>query len=412
MKKFISAVLCVISAICLFGCGSKQDEKPLDCEGGIGDRTKLYGVCYEPSVRLETEDLFNVSKDTEMLKNLGVTSMRFWMQTTYLLENPTTVKEDICKKMHKIIASFQKAGITVTGMSHTNFNSGITSSGKPARDVSSPTTEYVKWLENYRTSFRTLAKEFPEITQWEIDNEVNNTDFMKNLANESVYSQEQMAEIATDILWYGSKGIHEGNAKAKTVLSGLVGLYSGRIKTFLEKVYLNIESGEYGYDYAKGDKKSASKNPDDYFEIACWHPYIEGAFSQKVFKKYNDEIYRVILEHEKKHKKVIFSEVGFSNTTYAEKISAKYLTEMFTVIREQMPYVESVHYYKLFDYADAEKYWTHTISRYGLFYDPDPSRRYTNNESDGYVVAAEPKPAALAFQQLAGGSGELNIYKL
>ncbi|MBQ7369508.1 MAG: hypothetical protein IJW58_00870 [Clostridia bacterium] len=409
MKKFLALILTFLTAFGLFACGSKEDPT-LTPEYGIADMSRQYGVCYEMHVRYEDGNELDVDKEIKLLKNLGVTSMRFWLQTNTYLYSPTRVNEEKCARAHNFLAKLIEADIMVVGVNHTNFNNGTNSSGKPARDLSNG-SYYVEWLEDYYTTWKTLVTEFPEVTYWEIDNEVNNTDFMKNQYGESLLDQQDMADVATDIFYYASRAIHDANPNAKSVMGGLVGLLSGRIKTFMEKLYVNIQSGEFGYFYGKEDKKNASKNADDYFEIACWHPYMEGVFSKKLFKQANDEIYEVILKNEKKHKKVIFSEVGFSNRDYKETVSAKYVKNMFEVL-QTMPYVEQVHYYKMFDYADPLKYWTKTISRYGLFYDPDPSREYTNNENDLIVEAGAPKPAAYAFQEAAGGSGEINLNKI
>lgn len=409
MKKFLALILTFLTAFGLFACGPKEDPT-LTPEYGIADMSRQYGVCYEMHVRYEDGNELDVDKEIKLLKNLGVTSMRFWLQTNTYLYSPTRVNEEKCARAHNFLAKLVEADIMVVGVNHTNFNNGTNSSGKPARDLSNG-SYYVEWLEDYYTTWKTLVTEFPEVTYWEIDNEVNNTDFMKNQYGESLLDQQDMADVATDIFYYASRAIHDANPNAKSVMGGLVGLLSGRIKTFMEKLYVNIQSGEFGYFYGKEDKKNASKNADDYFEIACWHPYMEGVFSKKLFKQANDEIYEVILKNEKKHKKVVFSEVGFSNRDYKETVSAKYVKNMFEVLKT-MPYVEQVHYYKMFDYADPLKYWTKTISRYGLFYDPDPSREYTNNENDLIVEAGAPKPAAYAFQEAAGGSGEINLNKI
>ena len=408
MKRIIALILSALTLVGLCACKDKGPE--LTPNAGIADLTRQYGVCYEMHVRYENGNQLDVDKEIKLLKNLGVTSVRFWLQATEYLYSPTRVNEEKCARAHNFLAKLIEADIMVVAVNHTNFNNGNHASGKPARDISEG-SYYIDWLETYYTTWKTLATEFSEVVYWEIDNEVNNTDFMKNQFGESLLDQQGMADIATDIFYYASRAIHKANPQAKTVMGGLVGLLSGRIKTFMEKLYVNIQSGNFGYFYGQEDKKKASKNADDYFEIACWHPYVEGVFTKKAFKQYNDEIYEVILKNEKKHKKVIFSEVGFSNTTYKEAVTAKYVTNLFEVVAT-MPYVECVHYYKMFDYADPLKYWTKTISRYGLFYDPDPSRVYTNNENDLTVEAGAPKPAAYAFQQAAGGTGEINLNKI
>ncbi len=414
-SNFFKILIWTFLSFCMIfgGCGGNNPDEsssvaPLEPSNVNFDQSTLYGLCYEMYVRQEMGSLYDMDKDVQLLKNMGVTSVRMWIHATDFLKNPTTVNESKCASMHTLLKKFIDANIDVVGMSHTNFNGGTATSGKPARDITANSV-YVKWLENYRLSFKTLATEFSEVKLWEMDNEVNNTDFMKNTLGESVYTQKEMAAIATDIFYYASLGIHEGNPNAKSVMGGLVGAMNGSGANFLQLLYDNIASGNFGYRYGVENQSSASKDPDDYFEIACWHPYVSGTFRKSVFKKFNDEMYAVVLQNEGKHKPVIFSEVGFSNSNVNETIAAKYTEEMFEVCANEMPYVTHLLYYKFLDYADPERYWTHTISRYGLFYDPNPSRSYTNNENDEIVTPGAPKPVAYAFQRAAGGMGDLTL---
>lgn len=404
-KKIVVCLMALIFgtivSVTVTGCG-----KDLDVRGGIADQTWLYGMCYVQSER-SYDPAYDAEAEVQLMANLGVKTVRTWMQIRELLLSPTQVNEETCGQAHALLALYARHGIRAVGVSHTNFNSGTSQSGKVGRDVS-PGSEYIAWLEDYYTAWKTLVAEFPEVEYWEIDNETNNSVFMNNIYGEAVFNQDEMAEISTDIFYYASRAIHEANPSAQTVMGGLVGFQSGRIKTALEKIYQNIESGEYGYFYGRESADTASTDPDDYFQVVCWHPYITGAFNRTVFRTLNDEIYEVVLAHEGKHKKVIFSEIGFSNETYSEQIAARYITEMFSLIEEEMPYVESVLYFKLFDFADPS-YWTGSYSRYGLFYDPNPERSYTNNESDDVVTPGAPKLQALAFQQAAGATGDLTI---
>lgn len=396
------ALLLGVSAFTAFsGCA-----KELDVSGGIGDQAWLYGVCYPENER-SYDPAYDAEAEVQLMANLGVKTVRTWMQIRDLLVSPTQINEEACAKAHARLALYAKHGIRAVGVSHTNFNAGTSQSGKVGRNTTAG-SDYIAWLEDYYTAWKTLASEFPEVEYWEIDNETNNSVFMNNIFGEAVFNQDEMAAISADMFYYASRGIHEADPSAQTVMGGLVGFQSGRIKTALEKIYQNIQSGEYGYFYGQESAESASTDPDDYFQIVCWHPYITGAFNRTVFQTLNDEIYEVVLAYEGKHKKVIFSEIGFSNETYSEALAARYVTEMFQLIEEEMPYVESVLYFKMFDYADPS-YWTGSYSRYGLFYDPNPARAYTNNESDDIVTPGAPKPQALAFQQAAGASGDLTI---
>ncbi len=404
-NKILAAVLAaLLGAAVLLGCAGCAEN--LDVSGGIGDQAWLYGVCYPENERAYDGN-YDAEAEVQLMANLGVKTVRTWMQIRDLLVSPTQINEAACAEAHALLALYARHGIRAVGVSHTNFNAGTSQSGKIARDPSAG-SEYIAWLEDYYTAWKTLVAEFPEVDYWEIDNETNNSVFMNNIYGEAVFNQDEMAAISTDLFYYASRGIHESNPDAQTVMGGLVGFQSGRIKTALERIYQNIQSGGYGYFYGREPAESSSTDADDYFQIVCWHPYITGAFNRTVFRTLNDEIYEVVLAYEGKHKKVIFSEIGFSNETYSETLAARYITEMFSVIEEEMPYVESVLYFKLFDYADPS-YWTGSYSRYGLFYDPNPDRSYTNNETDDIVTPGAPKPQAFAFQQAAGAAGDLTI---
>lgn len=418
MKK---RVVCIMAVAMLFvamlvGCqGKTNDTKqamPLNTENGIGDQSNLFGMCYSTIERAYSSNTnFDIEAEVRLLANLGVKSVRNWMHLDDLLLSPVTVNTAAAEKMHRYLAVYEKYGLQVIGMSHTSFHGGSYRTGKPARNIQQG-SEYLEWLDNYYKSWKTLAAEFDEVSYWEIDNEMNNPDFMCDLDGNKVYSQDQMAEIAADMLYYGSKGIHESNPSAMTIMGGLTepnGLGSGQNKSFLEKLYVDIFSGEFGL-YAEDGTVTPSINPDDYFEAACWHPYLGSAqYNEVNFLKFNNEIYQVILDNEQKHKKVFFTEMGFSEQRYTEDQCAQYITEMYKTVANKMPYVESIHYFKMFNVAAIG--WTGTVSRYGLFYDPDPNRIDYNQHTNERRTPGAPNKKAFAYQAAAGGTGSLNLIK-
>lgn len=412
-KKIISLVLACCTAFSLFACDGQgnQSKIPLDPSHGIANQTYLYGMCYSLDERAYSSNTnFNMKQEVKLMANLGVTSVRIWMHLDSVLSSPTEVNEEKAEQVHELVAELQKYGMQVIGMSHTSFHNGSYRTGKPARDVSEG-SYYVEWLNDYYTSWKTAATEFSEISVFEIDNEMNNADFMCSLAGEKIYSQEEMSQIATDMLYYGSRGILEANPDALTLMGGLTepdGLGAGTNKSFLQKVYNNIYSGEYGYFYGIEDMSEASLNPDDYFKAACWHPYIGGSdFNRENFVRFNGEIYQVILDNEKKHKKVFFTEIGFSDATFGEEKSALFLEEMYKTVREEMPYVEAVNYFKLLNVATIG--WTGTVSRFGLFHDPDVNRIDYALSGNVRNTPGSPKEKAYAYQRVAGGKGSLTL---
>lgn len=375
------------------------------------DQSDLYGVCYLLEER-EYDRYYDMDKEVQLMKNMGVKTVRQWMHFTQLLQNKNAIKEKACENMHKLLFSCKNNDMVIVGLNHHNFNNGSNSSGKPyKRDLSNP--NYIAWLNDYYTSWYTLVSEFPEVDYWEIDNEVNNSDFMKDANGQDAYSQSEMAEIATDMFYYASRAIHEANPKAKTVMGGLTepnGLGSGTIAYFLQKIYDNIASGEYGYFYNNEDKSKASKKADDYFQVACWHPYVWSSFDAEDFVEINNEYYEIILKNEGKHKQVFFTEIGFNDVNSSEDLAAGYIEEMFEAITIKMKYVCQVHYYKMYDVGNTTS-WEGggTYSRFGLFYDPDISRTYPLLDGVTTAINGKAKSKAYKFQQIAGGSGSLEL---
>ena len=94
MKRIIAVIL---SALTLFGlCACKEKDPVLTPNEGIADLSRQYGVCYEMHVRYENGNQLDVDKEIQLLKNLGVTSVRFWIQATEYLYSPTRVNEEKC----------------------------------------------------------------------------------------------------------------------------------------------------------------------------------------------------------------------------------------------------------------------------------------------------------------------------
>lgn len=421
MKKTISIALAAAALTCgvASGCNTKT---PLDPQHGIADQSKVFGMCYLLEER--SVDSLNIEKEVELMKNMGVKTVRQWMHFTHFLKSPTETKQncEATENMHKLLAECEKAGMVNIGMNHHNFNldGSTNSTAKPYSRNTDPDGNYVKWLELYYQAWYTLVKEFPEVTYWEIDNEPNNTDFMWDGQSHSAYSLKQMVAITVDMFYYASRAIHDANPNAITIMGGLTeptGLGRGNTAKFLQTLYDNIASGEFGYLYGKEEKSNASKNADDYFQVACWHPYMS-EFNQKNFIEINNEYYQIVLDNEGKHKKVFFTEIGWNDTNMGgEQNAISAMTQMYEAVKT-MPYVETVNIFKLYDVGKKGNWDSYDEVRFGLIHDPNPSRVYykldieknsINIAADGRCIPGAPKNKAYEYQRLAGGSGSLEV---
>lgn len=299
--------------------------------------------------------------------------------------------------MHNILAEAKTYDIQIIGMSHNWFTGTLSYMYVPQRDMTE-SSYYVKWLLNFDKSWETLAREFPEVTLWEIGNELNNDDFIhpESFATEGLtYSLRQKAQIAADMLYYGSRGVKRGNPQAKTIMGGLSngqGFYNGKDASFLNELYLNIQSGNW-----------PSTDPNKYFDYLAWHPYSYTSEPDEKWVEANNELYAISQKFEKRNKKVFLTEFGYPHTLNANRPNellernTNWILKAYKLIEEHMPYVESMHAFRMFDSCKAYS-WGNNIqlTSYGFFNDPI--------YNDGKA-----KSIATALQKQAGGSGPLDL---
>ena len=356
-------------------------------ENETANNEYLAGMCY---MEYEWNNQLNDDNVLLAMKNLGVKSLRMWMHFSYFMENPTTLNQEKVDKMHEYLKKAIDMDFQIIGMNHYSYHhEGYFSIGKEKRvDFENPSSKYSIWLDDYETSWYTLANEFKEITYWEIDNELDNPDFMYiDGAKNDVLNQTEMAHISLDMLYRGSIGIHKANKNNNTIMGGLVdsnglgkgssynNVYTGNNKEFLEIFYDLIDSGEHGSIYY-----------DDFFQIAAWHPYYYHGTADDYFVSENNKIYEIIKRREGKDKKVFLTEFGWTDLAVLDK--SQNIIDLYTALKEKMPYVESLHYFLLFD-----KFFENNV---GLFDSP-------------LSKDASPKSSAYAYQKVNNGSGKLDF---
>lgn len=367
------------------GCTSemtdKETAKIIDSSTLTVERDLFYGTCYcayEAQVWHGRE----VSREIEAMEAIGAKTFRLWLCSNYVMDNPQTFKDKDVEIMKKIIAEAQGRGIQVIGMNNAWFSGSNDHMAVPMRNLTEG-SNYEKFLLNYEETWYQLANKFPEITIWEIGNEWNNDVFLHPYEYESsglIYTFSEKVDITTDMLYYASKGIHRANPKAITVLGGLIDVYEdgyGNAKNFLEKIYTNMESGEW-----------ASENPDDYFQIAGWHPYNHSGAPNDAWVEHQKEIYQVILDHEGHDKVVLFTELGLSDygnaqTDAGQKDAVK---TTLTLIKDKLPFVQSVHWFRMFDEASASSWGGAFETGFGLFTEPDKNGEFTlKSKGEAYL---------------------------
>lgn len=348
----------------------------------------LFGMHEAIASRHLSDEKLNISRVFEVLQSLGVRKIRESIWRWYMLNSTTFDNETIKNAVKYVIRNASLFGIEIMAYVQ-DFPSWMTDVvGDPQTIPHRNMTEgskYKRFLEVYEESWKTLSREFPEIEVWEIGNEYNLPQFLH--PQSGTFSLQERVDIVTDLLYWGSRGIRTGNPNATTVMCGLGpiqnsthgnGIYD--IRDFLNLIYENIESDRW-----------SSTDSDDFFQVACWHPY---TFTVKPTKlnwvNPNKAVYEVVKNHGDENKRVVFSEMGFSDncTGLSEEEVADYLLETFGLTKDNFLWLDTIYWFRLID-RDPK-------------YDPD-----FDCSEYGYGVVETPrenwlwKPAAYAYESLA-----------
>lgn len=375
-------------------------------------RPNLNGMGY---VYYYSKDELSPRRVAAMLRRLNVKSVRVWSHIRWLLTDPVTVNRPLAEAYHEMYALLKAAGVTqIVGMSHYwFFPEGMhmpagECSCVPLRDTA-PGSDYQRFLELYEASWRTLAAEFPEVTDWETGNEFNHKVFLSpaepvDETGRDWFTIEERADICTDMMFRAARGIRSVRPDAGIIMPGMAPVgergegvyatsiaaeYDGMIRT-LRRIYENIHSSAFG-----------SANPRDFFDQLAWHPYYaeqeaDGSWRWRVpdekWVAVNKAVYNVAVEAGDAGVGCCLTEWGFNDwgTEEADESLVTHVREGLRLIRERMPFVSTVHAYRFYDsmgYVSEEK------DNYAFF-----------TMKNGLLTA---KKRALALQEAYGGSGPL-----
>jgi len=336
----------------------------------------LFGVHETLAYRNFYENV-GISRAFDIMHSLGVRKLRMNFWRNWCILHSTEINPSSKATVEEVVYEAVSLGIEIMGYAE-DFPSWMTNiTGDPRAVPRRNMTEYTVFLEKYEKSWETLARAFPNVTMWEIGNEYNLREFLH--PQNGTFLRQERVDIVTDLLYYGSRGIKTGNPTATTVMCGLGpienstygnGIYD--IRDFLNLTYENIESGRW-----------PSTNPDDFFQVACWHPYtFEEKPNKENWVKPNEAVYEVMKRHNDRDKRVVFSEMGYSDNVSSphhaprDKIG-EYLTEVFRLAKNNFSWLDTIYWYRLAD---------RNGDGYGLVESPE----------DGWTL----KPAAYAYQSL------------
>lgn len=366
---------------------------------------RLYGACYIAYEGTRWNGI-DYRKGIKLLNNLGVRSMRSWMHSDWLLYSPSSVNQSNVNLMKNIVSQAQQYDIEVIGMNHQWFNGTDDSLALPCPKDSS----YAKFLADMETTWRTLARTFPEIKLWEVGNEWNNDDFnhpldYKKSGYKHKYTLNEKAQITADVLYYASKGIHSGNPKATVIIGGLVD-----VDSLNKGVDYNIDFINLLYSYIKGGKapygSAAVKTVDSYFQAAAWHPYQFGRDVDQNWVDANRNIYNAFKNGFGHDIDCYLTEFGYSDKGNADTDAqtAEWMKNAYKLIENDSVLskcVKSMHYFRMFNDIGDEAWSGGTeMSNFGLYHEAKDSK-----------TPYAPKEKGRVYQSMAGGKGNLSEFE-
>jgi len=373
---FLAAAMIVLTA-----CGNNTDggDNASLTDNGKADQSFLHGLNFSDQ---QMSDRISVSQAAYLASALGAKSVRVCANC---METGTTFLDSSKKRLHELFSS-----LTLSGVEQVIFQIGpfpwedVMGNKAPAPDPTDP--GYTDFLTGIEKMAEMLATEFPEVTYWQLGNLFNYDRFLHPLGwkeeNSPIepFTITEKADITTDMMYHITKGIRSKKKDAVIIMpamSAADGFGGPAMTDYLDRIYTNIKSGKHG-----------SKTTEDFFDALAWHPLIESKPDQS-FADNNKKIYAVAEKHGDKNRKVYLTEFGFDNKgdSSLDEQQAEWITEAYRLVKENMPYVESMHTYRMFN--DGEE-------GYGLFNEP----------RKGFAPTAK----GLAFQKMAGASSDLLKY--
>lgn len=425
MKKIFSLIVTLILAFSVFsayGCKGGKDENT-DPYASI-DRSCLFGID-EPVLECKsglypdengkfshTVQGFDMQVMADLCGAMGVKSLRFRIPSDFMV-TAGQYKEEAYEYLKDAIAMLHEAGVTLLIGLIDYFPRDTGFQPDSGRSVPYPDDEnYDDWMNSLTGLCYETCKLFPEITYWEMGNEMNSANFFHpngyNKESGSIteasgaFNWADQVQIYTDYMYYAAKGIHRANPNNKAVTGGyaLTGVNDFKsIAWFIEDCYTLIEEGKAPSNVA-ADKRST--NPRDYFDAFSWHPYLQ---SRKPLNEDwldgNNTVYKVVIDHGDEGLPVFFTEFGFhaDGDEELEEIQIEYMNQAFEYMLNDMPYVMACHSFRMYQCQHATTWGGEYQIYWGYF---------TENTGNGFIPTAK----AIALQKLYGGTGDLYMHAL
>ena len=322
------------------------------------------GMCF---VYYYTRDVLDPHTVAVEMEKLNIESVRIWSHFCWVLNRDLTVNREAADGYHELYKELKTHGVReIVGMSHYWFLPEERFDTKDCslcydRDLR-PGSQYQLFLDLFEESWFQLASEFPEVNAWELGNELNHKVFLKRIDGTD-FSWKERIDIATDMMFRGTRAVRRANPSAKIIMPGLApvnrnseGVFMGSIAAeydgiidSVKETYANIRSGEFG-----------STDPRDFFDALAWHPYY--AKQDPTGKWFfcepdaewvdlNRRIYQAAIDAGDEGVECYLTEYGQNDWGSAEedKKLISFVEKGYSLIRNDLPLVTTVHAYRFCD---------------------------------------------------------------
>lgn len=383
----------------LFGC--EPDSKtqsaifPEALNGSV-NQSLLFGIA-EPETLKLTYSKKSIDVAT-LMQSLGVKCYLNWVNMSDTMLNETDVNQDTVNRHGNFYNDTRYSGIermvavNQDWVMPDELKSIYSNKAIPKRDMSD-NSDYRIFLASFQTQWSILAKHLSAVRYWQVGYEWNSDEYLHPSGYEedksNTFTTEEKAAIITDLMYAASQGIHFTDKYATVVMTAIApeGDFDGTYTAnFLEMIYKNIESGEFG---------NGSTDPDDYFQVLSWNPIISNA-PDDAWVAANKAVYKVAQDHGDDGKAVFLSKFGYADNDDESSIiqQGEWMAKAFSLVKEDLPFVETLFMYRCF--RDSDSVGMNKTG--GLF---------TNVK-----MGLQPTAKAYAIQKAWGGNGELDEFVL
>ena len=390
-------------------CNDNDENSPILPPAYSVDRSNMFGIHEQPKVGEniggQSDNGVTPQLVADMCGALGVKSFRMLLHLSWVFDHDAEgnliFKEDNLQNFKDYAALLTEKGVRNIMLTNAAYMYPYGYTRSHWKAVPEPGTElYIKFMQQIEDSYKMLAAAFPDVTQFEVGNELNapkghnlcKDGFRDGATAEEnapfIFTTSEQALVTADICYYANRGVKAANPKAKFVAPGLYMVDIPETKAYLSAIYDHVVSGKLPSTSMEGGKRklAVDTDPSHYFEYLNWHPYIHEGHTLS-WLAMNESLYQIAVDHGDAGRKIIISEFGYfdSYLERREELIADVCVPAIVALTERLQTIESVYMFRMFNWTSAGSAVVETEQTYGIF------------DSPMQPLGVRPKPVALSL---------------